>query len=258
MRNSFRKMKKFLLIALALIVAIAAYNIHIGIKRFDEEEAIKEKNFVLNGVKFKIPKGYLMFGNTKDGVTEDNIGLVMKYPDFGPKTRGMNRNNIITIIVQPKYSAEQCKERGMKSGNYFPQSCTHPDMAAYFIYLGVPEYLDGKNQQFLSGVKKVKEHKDIGLTEYAKPTITPHGNHIHVSNVLIKGNLLKPNFWLGCPYTNRTQEDGSLDWKSTRCERLFDLNDKIEINYSIQGEEIPHYEEIEKGITKRLNSFIQQ
>ncbi len=168
------------------------------------------KNFIINGVKFKIPRDYLFSGKNEPDGEVDGVSIIVTYPDFTPSFKGARNDDKVLVSIDPRYSKEQCEIRMKKSGNYFPKSCGNR-LAGYFSRMGFSGYLEAPEKHDISKIQKVKTHENLGLTEYGEKVYDKHTEtYRYMNTVLIKGNLLNPDYWLSCPYKPYTNKIGKI------------------------------------------------
>ena len=159
--------------------------------------------FEINGIKFYIPRNYLLFDKKEpDGETE-LVTLLMKYPNMTPAGNAKERNmSYVSVRIDGK---EWCSKE---------KPCTDTSKISYESLTAISW---NKKNNIPNQIKKLYNLTKEKLIAY---------DINNSSDFLIRGNPLSPDYWIRC--TPREVSENS----SASCNTVFDYNDKIYVDYS--------------------------
>jgi len=198
--------------------------------------------FELNGVTFKIPREYLWQNRGQpDGKAKDGtLYLMTKWVDkekplIAASSYGDQRSNIEVTITDG---------RNIKKFNPINAASIPKWLNMYYIWGGLFDYLPNDEVKVDAEPIYISYIKKYDLTYYKLPK--KDKNATWENDFYIRGNPLKPDYWIRC--------------QNTRCYSSFLFNDKIIVSYSFQELQFlktGRHDDARKKIINLLNSFIK-
>jgi len=183
--------------------------------------------FEINGVKFYIPRDYLLFDKKEpDGETE-LVSLLMKYPNMTPAGYARERDVFyVKVRVDRKV---WCTEE---------KPCINASKTWYESSSGISW---NKKNNISNQIKKLYELPKERLTAYRVN---------NSSEFLIRGNPLNPDYWMRCASAEAAGDS------SVSCSTVFDYNDKIYIDYSFSRKYLlKDHDNLRAQIIAKINEF---
>jgi hypothetical protein len=183
--------------------------------------------FEINGVKFYIPRDYLLFDKKEpDGETE-LVSLLMEYPNMTPAGYAKERNVFyVKVRIDGKdwcNKEKLCEDTGKTS------------------YATATSIAWNKKNNISNIIKKLYELPKEDLAAYRIN---------NSSEFLIRGNPLNPDYWMRCA-TEEAAGDSSVS-----CNTVFDYNDKIYIDYDFSRKYLlKDHDNLRAQIIAKINEF---
>jgi hypothetical protein len=190
--------------------------------------------FIVNGVKFWIPRDYLWPNKMLPDGEDDVILMLMIYPEMSTSYDVKNNNELILKIHTTK-NWKACQEKGYCDAS----------QDEYEFSLGLTYMDKNKRKEYLKTYpKKIKYLHDLDLTIYKKKN--------NSDEFYVRGNKYRPNYWLKCDTgsENKNYNPG--------CYSTFNLDNRFYIEYSFRKTALlKHHDEIRAKIIEKLKEWQQ-
>jgi len=214
--------------------------------KWDKVSAIA--HFTMNGVKFEVPREYLMVGRNHPDGENDFISIQVQYPNMNPYHPNFGGKSKVYDDVS--FSIEQSshhtacadkKECGEISQWFFDDKIKY-----------IPQLEYGKGYDPKKPLKIEDMPDGTSLYNYNYNYKKGYGYEYY-----IKGNPLKPDYWVECVASLRPEEIDEGYPRKPYCEGVFNWNKEFYISYRFPREKLLSEQlEIKKKIEEKVKEFI--
>lgn len=183
--------------------------------------------FDINGVKFYIPRDYLLFDKKEPDGDIGGVVLLMNYPDMTP-AGNIKESSVfnVSVLIDGKIGCSSEKPCDDKVKTWYKNSS------------GISW---NKKNNISNIIKKLYELPKENLVAYEI-----NGD----SDFLIRGNPLNPDYWIKCIPIEVSDES------SVSCNTIFDYNDKIYVDYSFSRKYLlKDHDNLRDQIIAKMNEF---
>lgn len=220
-------------------------------------------HFTMNGVKFEVPREYLSSGvGQPDGETT-SIHIQVKYPEMNPYHPRFGGKETIHDDVSFSIRSSGTSSTDMSGAQIVKNDamCKNPitenckNIGQYYFddkikYIPQLEY--GKGYDPLKPLKIEDMPDGTSLYNYNYNYKKGYGYEYY-----IKGNPLKPDYWVECVASLRPEEISEGPMRKPYCEGVFNWNKEFYISYRFPREKLLSEQlEIKKKIEEKVKEFI--